>query len=82
MEFLDEATLPSPPLAERHWNQVKARLARASRMCHGADVGGPLDPVEFAALDMESRWEASLRARFSGVWSGSPLRLERFPQPR
>jgi uncharacterized protein (TIGR02270 family) len=80
MEFLDQATLPSPTLAERHWNQLKARLARASRMCRGFDVGGPLDPVEFAALDMESRWEASLRARFGGVWSGSPLRLERFPQ--
>jgi len=29
---------------------------------------------------MESRWEVCLRARFSGTWSGSPLRLERFPQ--
>ena len=81
-EFVDEAALPSPALAERHWDQVKGRLARASRMCCGVDVGGPLDPLEFAALDMESRWEASLRARFTGLWSGSPLRLERFPQPR
>lgn len=79
-EFADEATLPSPALAERHWSQLKGRLARASRMCRGFDVGGPLEPLEFAALDMESRWEASLRARFSGLWSGSPLRLERFPQ--
>jgi uncharacterized protein (TIGR02270 family) len=81
-EFLDEVRLPSPALAEQHWHKVKARLGQASRLCRGVDVGGPLDPDQFAALDMESRWEASLRARFSGAWSGSPLRLERFPQRR
>jgi hypothetical protein len=77
MEFLDEVKLPNPALAERHWDKVKARLAQACRICRGVDVGGRLDPEGFAALDMESRWEACLRARFQGVWSGSPLRLER-----
>ena len=79
MEFLDEVKLPSPALAQRHWDKVKGHLAQASRICRGVDVGGRLDPEGFALLDMESRWEACLRARFYGVWSGSPLRLERFP---
>jgi len=79
MEFLDEVKLPSPALAQRHWDKVKGHLAQASRICRGVDVGGRLDPEGFALLDMESRWEACLRARFYGVWSGSPVRLERFP---
>jgi len=81
-EFQDEVALPNPETAQRHWDKVKAGLARAGRLCRGFDVSGPLDPEQFASLDMESRWEASLRARFSGAWSGSPLRLERFPQRR
>ncbi len=82
MEFLDEVKLPNPALAQRHWDKVKERLAQASRICRGVDVGGSLDPAAFAALDMESRWEACLRARFHGVWSGSPLALERFQPAR
>jgi len=81
-EFQDEVALPDPELARRHWEKARARLERAARLCRGVDVAGPITPEEFALLDMESRWEASLRARFNGVWSGSPLRLERFPQPR
>lgn len=79
MEFLGEVRLPSPALAQRHWDKVKGHLAQASRICRGVDVGGRLDPESFALLDMESRWEACLRARFHGAWSGSPVRLERFP---
>ena len=79
MEFLDEVKLPSPALAQRHWDKVKGHLVQASRICRGVDVGARLDPEGFALLDMESRWEACLRARFYGVWSGSPVRLERFP---
>ena len=79
-EFLDEVLLPDAELAQRHWARVGAWLQRATRMQRGFDVGRPLSPDEFAALDMRSRWEMWLRARFHGVWRGSPLRLERFPQ--
>ena len=79
-EFLDEVLLPDSELAQRHWARVGAWLQRATRMQRGFDVGRPLSPDEFAALDMRSRWEMWLRARFHGVWRGSPLRLERFPQ--
>jgi uncharacterized protein (TIGR02270 family) len=82
MEFLDEVKLPDPILAQRHWDKVGPQVSQASRMCRGVDVGGALAPERFALLDMESRWEACLRARFHGVWSGSPLRLERFPHGR
>jgi uncharacterized protein (TIGR02270 family) len=79
-EFLDEVQLPDADLARRHWARVGTWLQRATRMQRGFDVGRPLSEDEFAALDMRSRWEMWLRARFHGAWRGSPLRLERFPQ--
>jgi len=74
-------TLPDPELARRLWERVQP-WARAGRLCRGLDVSTPLTREAFAALDMESRWEVCMRARFSGAWSGSPLQLERFPQGR
>ena len=79
-EFLEEVQLPDAELARRHWARVGAWLQRAGRMQRGFDVGRPRSGDEFAALDMRSRWEMWLRARFHGAWRGSPLRLERFPQ--
>jgi uncharacterized protein (TIGR02270 family) len=78
-EFQEEVTLPDPEVAHRHWKLVKPVLQQACRLRRGFDVGGALTPEVFGALDMESRWEILLRARFQGKWSGSPLRLERFP---
>jgi hypothetical protein len=78
-EFQDEVTLPDPDVAQRHWKLVKPVFQQAYRLRRGFDVGGALTPEVFGALDMESRWEILLRARFQGKWSGSPLRLERFP---
>ena len=79
-EFQEEVTLPDPEIAQRHWKLVKPVFQQACRLRRGFDVGGALTPEVFGALDMESRWEILLRARFQGKWSGSPLRLERFPQ--
>src|SRR5947209_11759653 len=79
-EFQEEVTLPDPEVAQRHWKLVKPVFQQACRLRRGFDVGGALTPEVFGALDMESRWEILLRARFQGKWSGSPLRLERFPQ--
>jgi len=78
-EFLEEVTLPDADLARRYWARVKPLLQGAGRVQRGFDVGRALTADEFAALDMRSRWEMWLRARFHGVWRGSPLRLERFP---
>src|SRR5207247_4351223 len=79
-EFQEEVTLPDPEVAHRHWKLVKPVFQQACRLRRGFDVGVALTPEVFGALDMESRWEILLRARFQGKWSGSPLRLERFPQ--
>jgi uncharacterized protein (TIGR02270 family) len=81
-EFSEEVTLPDPEIAHRHWKLVKPVFQQACRLRRGFDVGGALTPEVFGALDMESRWEILLRARFQGKWSGSPLRLEAFPQGR
>lgn len=81
-EFQEEVTLPDPELAQRHWKLVRPVFEQASRLRRGFDVGGALTPEVFGALDMESRWEILLRARFQGKWTGSPLRLEQFPHSR
>ncbi|HYU10452.1 MAG TPA: hypothetical protein VEK77_13835 [Gemmatimonadales bacterium] len=79
-EFQDEVTLPDSELAQRHWELLKPQVGQAGRLRRSFEVDTGLTGDVLTALDMESRWEISLRARFSGAWSGSPLRLERFPQ--
>ena len=79
-EFQEEVTLPDPEVAQRHWKLVRPVLGQAGRLHRGFDVDGALTAEVFSALDMESRWEILLRARFQGKWSGSPLKLEAFPQ--
>lgn len=81
-EFLDEVFLPDPEKARAHWENVKGRLSGAPRICRGFDLRQGLGREEFALLDMESRWEVCLRARYSGAWDGSPLSLEVFSQRR
>ena len=80
VEFLEEVRLPDPEIARAHWEKVKPRLARATRICRGYDMGQGLSPEALASFDMESRWEHFLRSKFLGRWSGSPASLERFPQ--
>jgi hypothetical protein len=79
-EFQDEAFLPDPELARKHWQELAPTLARSQRICRGMDVSQPLSREQFVALDMESRWEYCLRMRVNGSWQGTPLVLERFPQ--
>lgn len=79
-EFQDEVVLPDAALAHSEWQRMKDRLAAAPRIARGLDLGLEFTTETFAALDMESRWEASLRGRFHGTWSGSPAWIERFPQ--
>jgi uncharacterized protein (TIGR02270 family) len=79
-EFQDEVFLPDPELARKHWQELAPSLARSPRICRGMDVSQPLSREQFAALDMESRWEYCLRARLYSGWQGTPLILERYPQ--
>jgi hypothetical protein len=80
VEFLEEVRLPDPEIARAHWEKVKPRLARATRICRGYDMGQGLSPEALASFDMESRWEHFVRSKFLGRWSGSAASLERFPQ--
>jgi uncharacterized protein (TIGR02270 family) len=79
-EFLEEVRLPDPGLARAHWEKVKPRFARATRICRGYDIAQGASAEALASFDMESRWEYYLRSKFQGRWSGSPVSLERFPQ--
>lgn len=79
-EFAEELSLPDPERAQRHWATVCESLAGATRICRGHDLARPLDAGAAAQLDLESRWELYLRARYGGTWAGSPRDLERFPQ--
>ena len=81
-EFRTPVTLPDAERARRHWAEQRGPLGRATRLCRGHDVDRPLAPEAFATLDMESRRELFLRARFHGTWRGSPVALEAYPQPR
>src|SRR5262249_22305035 len=79
-EFLDDVFLPSPELARAHWQKVQPRFGKGTRWCRGLDLSKGGAPDLWNRLDLESRWEAHLGARFEGRWPGSPADLERFPQ--
>lgn len=79
-EFLDEAFLPSLDLARFHWQRVEPHFCKGTRWCRGRNLSAGGSPDLWNRLDMESRWEAYLRGRFTGQWSGGPVEMERFPQ--
>ena len=55
-------------------------VIRSTRACRGFDLSQCATPEILDQLDMESRWEGYLRAKFEGAWQGTPMDLERFPQ--
>ena len=67
-EFADEAFLADPALAKRQWEARREEFAKARRWCRGLDADGADNA---AALDLGSRHETLLRARFRGGWSGT-----------
>lgn len=80
--FLDEVTLPDPELAGRYWAEVKDRYGQGTRWCRGFDLSREAPKEVLAQIDLESRWEACLRGKFEGAWTGRPADLEVFPQMR
>jgi uncharacterized protein (TIGR02270 family) len=77
-EFLDEATLPDPLEARAYWRDAAQGFSRGTRWCRGLDLSQTPGQDVLKRLDMESHYEARLRGRFEGTWSGSPADLERF----
>jgi uncharacterized protein (TIGR02270 family) len=81
-EFLEEVVLPDADAARTYWQGVRPGFGKGARWCRGTDVssGCPVELLE--AIDMESRWEACLRGRFSGTWKGSASDLVRLVPER
>lgn len=76
-EFADPLTLPDANAARREWALLSKTLGGADRIAAGRSID-TLDAATFAAIDMRSRYEASLASRFRGGWNGSLVDLERF----
>lgn len=81
-EFLDEAFLPDPKLAQQHWSKVKEEFAEGTRWRRGLDLSAQGGLEVMNVLDMESRWEACLRCRYQGSSSPSLSEVLRFPNQR
>lgn len=79
-EFLDEGTLPDPAKARAHWDRVGPQLSGLTRVAHGRDISTSIPADAYSWLDMQSRYEWWMRARFRGTWPGTPMQLEVFPQ--
>ncbi len=76
----ENAFVPDPDSARKHWAEVAPQVARAPRIAQRFDVSQGLSRDVFDRLDMESRWEYCLRMRLFSGWQGTPLVLERYPQ--
>jgi uncharacterized protein (TIGR02270 family) len=79
-EFLEEVSVPDLQRAQDHWNAVRAQFAKGTRWCQGLNLGQQGLKEVVGQLDLQSRWEASLRGQFEGTWKGSLSQLEVLPQ--
>jgi uncharacterized protein (TIGR02270 family) len=79
-EFQDEVMLPDAAKARCEWERLQPQLGLLPSICRGVDAAEILQPGYATTLDMLSRHELHLRARFTGSWKGTLLVLERFPQ--
>jgi uncharacterized protein (TIGR02270 family) len=80
-EFQDEVLLPDPELARAHWEKVRPQFTGSVRLASGLDLSRGVAPEALATIDLQSRFQAALRGRFQGSWTGSAIDLEAFPQP-
>ena len=74
--FAAVVALPDAERARVLWAEMRPTLSGAGRLCGGIDVRDAGDAEPGSALDLESRWERALRARYSGVWAGLPRDLD------
>jgi hypothetical protein len=80
-EFVEEVLLPDPDLARAHWTATRENFLRGTRWCRGFDMSREPESGALDALDQASRWEARLRGRFRGAWSGGLAEFERIGLP-
>jgi hypothetical protein len=67
-EFADEAFVPDPALAKRQWESRKEEFAKGLRWSRGLAADGA---EHASALDLGSRFETLLRAKFRGAGGGA-----------
>jgi pSer/pThr/pTyr-binding forkhead associated (FHA) protein len=80
-EFQQQVWLPDAATAKSHWDSVKSSMENATRVYYGFVVNDRWDETHARNVDLETRWELFLRARFHGHWTGSPAVLERLSRP-
>jgi uncharacterized protein (TIGR02270 family) len=76
-DLLDDVPVPDLEKASRFWAAAGARFHAGARWAGGHDVGGPAGLEIAGTLDLRTRWEAHLRARHAGHWTGNAADLER-----
>lgn len=78
-EFADEAFVPDPDVAKKHWEANRERFEKGRRWCRGLDVASSA-AASAEAVDMGSRRVLLLRERYRGKWSGSRRELLLLPR--
>jgi uncharacterized protein (TIGR02270 family) len=78
-EFQAEVFLPDPVKAAKAWEELAPQLHAVPRLCRGVDAtrGGAVHGVD---VDMQSRRELCMRARFTRAAGPSLRDLTLFPQ--
>lgn len=75
-----DAEPPDVDQATSVWRGLMTKHPQCPRWCRGLDVSRGVAPEALAQLDLESRFEACLRGRFSGAWKGTPLDREQLAE--
>jgi hypothetical protein len=76
-EFAEDAFVTDPALAKQQWESRKKEFAEGRRWCRGLEADGA---NAADSLDLGSRYETLLRARFKGAWGGSRRELLLLPR--
>jgi hypothetical protein len=78
-EFLEEVMLPDAQAATERWQKVKGAFTAGTRWSRGVHLSETAGAADLATLDMQARWQARVRARYAGSWSGRYFEVEKFP---
>jgi uncharacterized protein (TIGR02270 family) len=78
---LDDGQLPIPDaaLARARWREMERSFERATRLCHGVEVGQGLPKEALPLFDLPSLADGRLRDFFHKRWEGGPVVMEDFP---
>jgi hypothetical protein len=82
-EFASEVEVPDAARARADWEKLKPAFSAGMRWGRGQNLSDYASLVAaIPNLDMESRYQAHLRARYRGEWAGSLGELQRIPLGR